>query len=111
LRAEGFAPHPSKTRVLRPGTSQRVTGLVINRTTGENAAPARVPRDVVRRLRAAIHNREKGKPGKPGETLHQLKGLAAFVMMTDRARGRAFLDRLGALEAREAPPAEAPARP
>ncbi len=105
LRAEGFAPHPSKTRILRPGSSQRVTGLVINQAPGENVAPARVPREVVRRLRAAVHNREKGRPGKPDETLQQLKGLAAFVMMTDRARGRAFLERLEALEAREAPAA------
>jgi hypothetical protein len=105
LRAEGFAPHPSKTRVLRPGASQRVTGLVVNAAAGEGVAGARVPRETVRRLRAAIHNREKGRPGKPGESLAQLKGLAAFVMMTDRARGRAFLERLEALEAREGAPA------
>jgi RNA-directed DNA polymerase len=60
-----------------------------------------VPRDVVRRLRAAIHNREKGKPGREGETLEQLKGMAAFIHMTDPAKGRAFLQRLEALEQRE----------
>jgi hypothetical protein len=56
---------------------------------------------VVRRLRAAIHNRQKGKPGKEGETLEQLKGMAPFIHMTDPAKGRAFLEQLEALEKRE----------
>jgi hypothetical protein len=63
-----------------------------------------VPREVVRQLRAALHNREKGKPGKEGETLDQLKGMAAFIHMTDPAKGRAFLERLAALEKSSATP-------
>jgi hypothetical protein len=63
--------------------------------------PARVPREVLRRLRAALHNREHGKPGKDGETIDQLRGMAAFVHMTDPARGRALLDRIEAIAARE----------
>jgi hypothetical protein len=59
---------------------------------------------VVRRLRAAIHNREKGKPGQQGESLEQLKGMAAFIHMTDPAKGRAFLQQLAALEQREPRP-------
>jgi hypothetical protein len=102
LAAEGFTLHPEKTRVLRKGTRQRVTGLVVNEAP-EGVPAARVPRDVVRRLRAAIHNREKGKPGREGETLEQLKGMAAFIHMTDPAKGRAFLQRLEALEKREQP--------
>jgi hypothetical protein len=82
---------------MRSSTSQRVTGLVINARNREGVPPARVPRGVVRRLRAAIHNRETGRTGR-GETIAELKGLAAFVHMTDRERGRAFLDHLGALE-------------
>lgn len=98
LLSEGFLLHPSKTVVMRRGDRQRVTGLIVNRA-GESVPPARVPRERVRELRAAIRNRELGRPGK-GETLAQLKGLAAFVYMTDPARGRAFLDRLAAVEAR-----------
>ncbi len=100
LRAEGFHLNVKKTAVMRPGNTQRVTGLVVNGAKGASAE-ARVPRDVMRRLRAAVHNREKGKPGKEGESLAQLKGLAAFVHMADAARGRNFLDRIAALEARE----------
>jgi hypothetical protein len=97
LLAEGFQPHPSKTAVMRRGSRQKVTGLVVNRAA-DSVPLARVPRERIRELRAAIKNRELGRPGK-GETLQQLKGLAAFVYMTDAARGRAFLDRIAALEA------------
>ncbi len=100
VEAEGFTVHPEKTRVVRAGERQRVTGLVVNQAPA-GVPTARVPRDVLRRLRAALHNREKGKPGKEGETLAQLKGMAAFVHMTDPKRGRELLDRVAALEARE----------
>jgi len=101
LTAEGFRVHPDKTRVMKPGNRQVVTGLVVNEAA-KGQPGARVPREVVRQLRAALHNREKGKPGKEGETLEQLKGMAAFIHMTDPAKGRAFLQRLAALEKRGA---------
>jgi RNA-directed DNA polymerase len=92
VRAEGFAIHPQKTRVMRAASRQRVTGLVVN-AVAAGQAPARVPRKTQRELRAAIRNRELGRPGK-GETLEQLRGMAAFVMMTDLERGRAFMVRI-----------------
>jgi RNA-directed DNA polymerase len=94
---EGFAVHEKKTRIMRAGRRQKVTGLVVNRTAKDRAAPAaRVPRTLVRQLRAAIHNRENGRPGK-GESLDVLRGWAAYVYMTDPVKGRAFLDRLARL--------------
>ena len=96
VRAEGFAIHPKKTRVMRSGSRQRVTGLVVNQAPSDRPL-ARVERTRVRQLRAAIKNRELGRPGKGDETLVQLKGLCAFVMMTDRARGRALMDRVDKL--------------
>jgi hypothetical protein len=104
VEAEGFTVHPDKTRVARKGSRQRVTGLVVNEAKDGTPA-ARVPRDVVRRLRAAIHNRQKGKPGREGESLEQLKGMAAFIHMTDPEKGRMYLDQLAKLEA--AAPAQA----
>ncbi|NOJ96128.1 RNA-directed DNA polymerase [Corallococcus sp. CA049B] len=104
VEAEGFTVHPDKTRVARKGSRQRVTGLVVNEAKDGTPA-ARVPRDVVRRLRAAIHNRLKGKPGREGESLEQLKGMAAFIHMTDPEKGRMYLEQLAKLEA--APPAQA----
>jgi RNA-directed DNA polymerase len=95
VKAEGFAIHPSKTRVMRSGARQSVTGLVVNQAP-EGRPPARVPRKRIRDLESAIYNREKGRPGK-GESLEQLKGLAAFVMMTDRAKGEALMARIDKL--------------
>ncbi len=100
VRAEGFAIHPKKTRVMRKGARQKVTGLIVN--AAKDRPVARVPRKTARALRAAIKNREHGKPGK-GESLEQLKGMAAFIMMTDPARGRAFMARIDALIARRTP--------
>jgi hypothetical protein len=115
---EGFAVHEKKTRVMRAGRRQKVTGLVVNgagkspgkRGDGREGAsgaatpPARVPRTLVRQLRAAIHHREHGRPGK-GESLDVLRGWAAYVYMTDPVKGRAFLDRIAALPALPAEPA------
>ena len=104
LEAEGFRMNMKKTSVMRGGNAQRVTGLVVNAAPG--VPLARVPRDVIRRLRAAIHNRDKGKQTKAGEgeSLATLKGLAAFVYMADARRGQQFLDKLDALDADDAKP-------
>ena len=96
---EGFEVHRAKTRVLRAGRQQKVTGLVIN-GAGEGRPLARVPRKTIRQLRAAIKNRELGRTGP--ETLEELQGLAAHVFMTDPDRGRAFLDRIAGLRRRAA---------
>lgn len=101
---EGFQLHRKKTRVLRAGRRQKVTGLVVN-SAPDGRPAARVPRRVVRGLRAAIHNRKQGKPGK-GESLAQLRGLAAYVHMADPRRGREFIERLDRLEQRSAQQSE-----
>lgn len=95
VSAEGFVVHPDKTRVMRSGGRQRVTGLIVN-AAPEGAPSARVPRKLIRELRAAIHNREQGKPGR-GESLEQLRGWAAYIQMCDAPKGRAFMARIHAL--------------
>ena len=98
VKAEGFVPHPEKTRILRRGRRQIVTGLVVNEAPV--GSPARVPRAQVRRLRAALHNRLHGKAGKDGESLAQLQGWVAFLHMTDPERAKPFLAQLKQLEER-----------
>jgi hypothetical protein len=101
VEEEGFVPHPDKTRIMRRGARQRVTGLIVNAASGVPGLPvARVPRETLRTLEAAVTNRERGRPGK-GEPLATLKGLAAYVYMTHPERGRALLERIGRLEAKE----------
>lgn len=109
VKSEGFEVHGKKTRVMRNGGRQKVTGLVVN-TAPADEPTARVPRSTVRHLRAAIKNRELGREGK-GETLEHLKGLAAFVMMSDRAKGRAFMERIDRLIALRGAAPNAPATP
>lgn len=98
LESEGFKVHPDKTRIMRGGGRQRVTGLIVNRS--ENVPPVRVPRETVRKLKAAIHNREHGR-ARPDESLAQLRGLAAFVFMLDEKRGAGFMERIDRLAAKE----------
>src|SRR4029078_13509115 len=52
LTEEGFREQPTKTRVMRPGRRQEVTGVVVNAKTA-------VARDEVRVLRAILHNAAK----------------------------------------------------
>lgn len=99
---EGFVVHPDKTRVMRAGRRQKVTGLVVN-AAAPGRSRARVLRKVRRQLRAALHNRTQGKSGP--ESLEQLAGLAAFIHMTDAAQGRALLGQVEALRAAAGTPA------
>ena len=94
IKEEGFEIHRQKTRVLRAGRQQKVTGLIVN-GAGDGVPAARVPRQAIRKLRAAIKNRELGRGGQ--ESLAELQGWAAHVYMADPARGRAFLDRIAEL--------------
>jgi retron-type reverse transcriptase len=72
---EGFVVNEKKTRVLRPNTSQRVTGIVVNHAPG-------VPRTIRRKLRAAVHRAKK-----EGRTISpQVAGMVAYVQMVNLAQ-------------------------
>ncbi|MEK6234591.1 MAG: hypothetical protein N2C14_07750, partial [Planctomycetales bacterium] len=88
---EGFQVHKKKTRVLRAGGRQKVTGLVVN----GDAAP-RVPRALKRRIRAAIHNLSNGKPLQHGDTPATLAGYVAYIHMSDPKLGAALRESLEA---------------
>jgi len=89
-KAEGFTVHPDKTRIVRRGGRQKVTGLVIN----GGVAP-RVPRTLKRQIRSAIHKLKVGKPLQEGETRETLRGYAAYIYMTDPILGRKLLAEIG----------------
>jgi len=99
--SEGFVLNEEKTRIMRADDRQRVTGLVVNKPPkGVKVPAARVPRTTLRQLRAAVHNLEKGTKPKHEDTLDQLKGMAAFVYMTDKKKGGDFLKRLAVIESK-----------
>ncbi|MBX3192494.1 MAG: RNA-directed DNA polymerase [Labilithrix sp.] len=89
---EGFAEHPTKTRVMRPGRRQEVTGVVVNDKLG-------VARKDVRQLRAILHNAKvhglasQNRDNHPNFEAH-LRGRIAFVHMIDEAKGKKLLDLL-----------------
>jgi retron-type reverse transcriptase len=74
VRDEGFEINRSKTRVLRKGQRQLVTGVVVNQTAG-------LSRQERRRLRAAIHQMRCSP--EPCDTTEQrrLAGKLAYLHM------------------------------
>ena len=108
---EGFVVHPDKTRVMRRGSRQEVTGLVVNDRLG-------VARHLVRRWRAVLFQvRREGpagrKLGPSADVCGSLVGFASFVQMVEPDKGAAMV-----AEAREVaaghgwtPPKRPPPRP
>jgi retron-type reverse transcriptase len=81
LEAEGFAEHPTKTRIMRRAQRQEVTGLTVN--TGP-----KVRRAEVRRLRAILHNAARhglasqNRDNRPDFAAY-LRGKVEYVCMVD----------------------------
>jgi hypothetical protein len=83
-RDEGFALQHRKTRVLRQGVRQRVTGVVVNRHPN-------VPRDAYDALKATLHNCVHHGPASQNHADHpdfraHLAGRIAHVEMLNPAR-------------------------
>ena len=86
---EGFRVHPKKTRIMRKGGRQEVTGLVVNRRLG-------VSRHLYRRWRAVLFQvRRDGPEGKTfghgKDVIASLIGFASFVKMVEPDKGAAML--------------------
>ncbi|MBL8798641.1 MAG: RNA-directed DNA polymerase [Planctomycetia bacterium] len=86
LKAEGFTLHPTKSRLMRRGQRQEVTGVTVNVRPG-------VSRQEVRTLRAILHNaarhglESQNREKRPNFAAY-LKGRVEFVRMVDPQRGR-----------------------
>ena len=93
IKNEGFQLNDAKTRVQNWKQRQEVTGLVVNKKVNVN-------RDYIRRIRAIIHNYQKGgqeyaqqqfkthwyKPGAPPDFRISLKGQIEYLGMV-RGKG------------------------
>ena len=90
IRHEGFTVHPDKTRVMRKGSKQEVTGVVVNDRLS-------VDRATMRKFRATLYQVEKDGPagkrwGAPGgDLLASLHGYACFVAQVDPQRAAPLL--------------------
>lgn len=92
---EGFDIHPDKTRILRKGRQQEVTGVVVNDQLG-------VDRRSLRRFRATLFQIEKDGPegkrwGNTPDVLAAIAGYANFVHMIDPEKGGPLRARVAAI--------------
>jgi RNA-directed DNA polymerase len=111
VKQEDFTPHPDKTRVLRRGRQQEVTGVVVNDKPG-------VDRQTLKRFRALLHQLDKTGPegkrwGASADVLASAVGYAHFVAMVDPLKGRALELKARELERRygRRPPPTPPTPP
>jgi RNA-directed DNA polymerase len=83
VAAEGFAVNAGKTRILRAGRRQAVTGVIVNKSMG-------LSRQERRKLRAALHRQKmSGDAADTGERL-RLHGKLAYLFMLNRAQAIAL---------------------
>jgi RNA-directed DNA polymerase len=83
VAAEGFTVNAEKTRILRAGRRQAITGVVVNKAMG-------LSRQERRKLRAALHRqRVAHDTADVGERL-RLHGKLAYLFMLNRAQAVAL---------------------
>ncbi len=96
IRDEGFSVHPQKTRVMRQGHRQEVTGLVVNETP-------HMCRKTLKRFRALLFQWETkgfselhwhGYTSKSPRFIAVLRGFASAVCLTEPEKGRVFLSKI-----------------
>lgn len=96
IAQEGFQIHPEKTRVLRRGRRQEVTGIVVNDKVN-------VDRKTLKKFRALLYQIEKDGPkGKSwgssgGSVLGSALGFANYVLMVNPEKGRPLQKRVKVL--------------
>ena len=92
LLEEGFKIQEHKTKIMRQGYRQVVTGIVSNKK-------ANLPRTHIRQLRAALHRLKKGKPdevsinnrlGDKKNPLNQIQGHIAFLEMVNQKKANPY---------------------
>ncbi len=92
IEDEGFTIYPDKLSVMRKGSQQKVTGIVVNDKMG-------IDRNELRKFRALIH--QIGQTGIVGKTFRQgvdlensMRGYAEFISMVKPEQGKRFKGQL-----------------
>ncbi|WP_121329518.1 reverse transcriptase family protein [Flavobacterium sp. 81] len=102
IESEGFVIHPDKVHVMRKGTQQKVTGVVVNKKLN-------VDRIQLRKFRAVLHNIEKNgwKDQKWGKAIHlinAIEGYINYVNMVNPEKGKIFKQNLKTIIAKHGQP-------
>lgn len=83
VAAEGFAVNAKKTRVMRAGRRQAVTGVVVNETMG-------LSRHERRKLRAALHRQKVAEGAGDLREKLRVQGKLAYLFMLNRQQALAL---------------------
>lgn len=93
VEQQGLIINEDKTRILRKGRQQEVTGIVVNDKIS-------VDRKLLRKFRAVLHQAEtKGleglRWGNSPDLIASLDGFANFVLMVDAEKGKLYKEQVG----------------
>lgn len=93
VEKQGLTINEEKTRILRRGRQQEVTGIVVNDKIS-------VDRKTLRKFRAVLHQAEtKGldglRWGNSDDLIASLDGFANFVLMVDAEKGKLYKEKVG----------------
>ncbi|NUO00441.1 MAG: RNA-directed DNA polymerase [Saprospiraceae bacterium] len=84
---EGFVLHPDKIKVMRKGTRQEVTGVVVNEKPNVSRAKLKQFRAVLHRIETqGLSAADFGK----GQVLESIQGFANYVWMINPEKGAAL---------------------
>lgn len=81
VHLEGFTVNPEKTRVMKRGGAQVLTGVTVNAELG-------LSRRRRRQIRAALHRARQAQADRPLQA--RVRGLLAFVRMLNKAQAQAL---------------------
>ncbi|TAF67555.1 MAG: RNA-directed DNA polymerase [Cytophagales bacterium] len=108
IESEDFELHPDKTKIMRKGSQQKVTGIVVNQKPN-------VDRQQFRKFRALLHQIEqtgwenKKWGNKDAHIVYAVKGFAEFVHMINPTKGEQLKKKIAEILTKY--PATVPAKP
>ncbi len=102
---EGFHLHPDKTRIMKQGSKQEVTGIVVNQHLS-------LDNKVLKQFRAVLFQIDKdGYAGKSWgngyNLLASIKSYAHYVRMVNPEKGSQFLQQIAAIQQKHGKPDQA----
>ena len=102
VTAEGFNVHPDKTRIMKQGSKQEVTGIVVNQHLS-------VDNKKLKQFRALLFQIDKDGYGDKSwgngyNILASIKSYAHYVRMVNPEKGSQFLEKIAAIQQKHGKP-------
>lgn len=102
IEGENFTMHPDKVHIMRRGSQQKVTGIVVNEKLN-------IERNKLRKFRALLHNIEingwqNQTWGKAFNLINAIEGYINFVNMVNPSKALVFRNKLNLIIAKHGKP-------